>query len=398
MVDNKKTGFQNNQSKLDHLLDQWYKKTFGDNYKDSSSYNAFQTKINLASNDVVKALEAATMEDYLELVDEKSTDPISDQKFIIPSNKESLELVFYSSTNYFDISNPQKGITTGTLENGIRYQFARCNPNGAVKIIIGGNILGEEWKFKDYKDSKIIQNRGQFHGLIERKNMLISDIKRYLTIAKEMGFADAEIYLIKGHQEHVIQKTLCIDVFADVVKEINLNNVHYISEGVGPFILCEKQLNDGSVIYGEIKLVTNMRNKGKSARSEELSVERYNGQNKGTTIFVLNGNAFGKLNDNKEYHVTGQAEYLRTTKGNKPDKSPKGYDVFSLHITPNEINVIEGSGNLFPNDFTLQLERNREEIKNELLVQAICNVIKEKIKPKNIKNTNGTPTKGGKHL
>ena len=45
--------------------------------------------------------------------------------------------------------------------------------------------------------------------------------------------------------------------------------------------------------------------------------------------------------------MTGQAEYLRTTKGNKPDKSAKGFDVFSMYISPNEITVIEGSGNLF---------------------------------------------------
>ena len=67
---------------------------------------------------------------------------------------------------------------------------------------------------------------------------------------------------------------------------------------------------------------------------------------------LLNGNVFGKLNDNAEYHVTGQAEYLRTSKGNKPDKSAKGYDVFSIYISPSELTVIEGSGNLFSKDAT----------------------------------------------
>ena len=75
MEDNK--SFQNNQSKLDYLLDSWYKKTFGENYLESSSYNAFQTKINLATNDVVKALEDPTLDDYLELVDKKEHEPIS---------------------------------------------------------------------------------------------------------------------------------------------------------------------------------------------------------------------------------------------------------------------------------------------------------------------------------
>lgn len=387
MVDNNGAGFQNNQNKLDFLLDNWYKKTFGENYQENISYNAFQTKINLASNDIVKSLEDATLDDYLDLVDEKSSEPISTQTFIIPSNKDSLDLIFYCSTNYFDISNPQKGITTGTLESSIRDQFARCNPNSAVKIIIGGNNLGEEWRFKNYKDSKIIENRGQFHGLIERKNMLASDIKRYLAIADEMGFPDAEIYLIKGYQEHVISKNLCIDVFADIVKEINSPRVHYISEGVGPFIPCERHLDDGTVIHGEIKLLTNMRNKGKTANSESMSVERYNGQNKGTTTFVLNGNVFGKLNDNKEYHVTGQAEYLRTTKGNKPDKSAKGYDVFSLYISPNEITVIEGSGNLFSKDVALQLEKDYQEKKSHYLLSAIFDSIEKKLTAK--KNQRG---------
>lgn len=390
MVDsNNNQGFQNNQNKLDYLLDNWYKKTFGENYKENISYNAFQTKINLASNDIVKSLEDATMDDYLELVDDKLGEAISAQTFVIPPSRDSLDLIFYCSTNYFDISNPQKGITTGTLESSIRDQFARCNPNAAVKIIIGGNNLGEEWRFKNYKDSKIIDNRGQFHGLIERKNMLVSDIKRYLRIADEMGFSDAEIYLIKGYQEHVILKNLCIDVFADIEKELNSPRVHYISEGVGPFIPCEKQLADGTVVHNEIKLVTNMRNKGKTAKSEEMSVERFNGQNKGTTTFVLNGNVFGKLNDNAEYHVTGQAEYLRTTKGNKPDKSAKGYDVFSIYISPNELTVIEGAGNLFAKDATVQLEQDYQEKKSHRLLDAIFTAIDKKLTAKNRK-------KGGK--
>ena len=380
MVDNNNNkGFQNNQNKLDFLLDNWYKKTFGENYQESISYNAFQTKINLASNDVVKALEDATMDDYLELVDQKSSEPISVETFTIPADKDSLDLIFYCSTNYFDISNPQKGLTTGMLENSIRDQFAKCNPNAAVKIIIGGNNLGEEWRFKNYKDSKIIENRGQFHGLIERKNMLISDIKRYLTIADEMGFPDAEVYLIKGYQEHVINRNLCIDVFSDVVREMKSPRVHYISEGVGPFIPCERHLKDGTIIHSEIKLLTNMRNKGKTAKSEEMSVERYNGQNKGTTTFVLNGNVFGKLNDSREYHVTGQAEYLRTTKGNKPDKSAKGYDVFSIYISPNETTVIEGSGNLFSKKAAIQLEQDYQSKKSNQLLEAIFSLVEKKL-------------------
>ena len=380
MVDNANNGgFQNNQNKLDFLLDNWYKKTFGENYLESISYNAFQTKINLASNDVVKALEDPTMDDYLELVDEKLSEPISSETFVVSANKDSLDLIFYCSTNYFDISNPQKGITTGMLENSIRSQFLRCNPNASVKIIIGGDNIGEEWKFKNYKDSKIIENRGQFHGLIERKNMLISDIKRYLKIAEEMGFDDVEIYLIKGHQEHVIKKNLCIDIFSDIVKEVNSPKVHYISEGVGPFIPCEKHLEDGTIIHSEIKFLTNMRNKGKTAKSEEMSVERYNGRNKGTTTFVLNGNVFGKLNDNKEYHVTGQAEYLRTTKGNKPDKSAKGYDVFSLYISPNEITVVEGFGNLFSPNTELQLMNDYQNKKTHKLLDAIFDAVEKKI-------------------
>ena len=195
MVDSGKGGFQNNQSKLDFLLDNWYKKTFGDNYIENSSYNAFQTKINLATNDVVTALQDATLDDYLELVNEKAREPISSEVFKIPANRDSLDLIFYCSTNYFDLSNPQKGLGTNKLEESIKDQFARCNPNGSIKIIIGGNNLGEEWQFKDYKDSKIINNRGQFHGLLERKAMLVEDIKRYLKIADEMGFKDAEIYL-----------------------------------------------------------------------------------------------------------------------------------------------------------------------------------------------------------
>ena len=173
-----KPGYQNNQSKLDRLLDNWYKKTFGENYEESSSYSAFQTKINLARNDVVETLEDPTEEDYLELVDKKAREPISAEVFRVPADKESLDLIFYCSTNYFDLSNPQKGITNGSDLTNIRDQFARCNPNGAVKVIIGGNNLGEEWQFKHYKDSKIIDNRGQFHGLIERKERLIKDIKR----------------------------------------------------------------------------------------------------------------------------------------------------------------------------------------------------------------------------
>ena len=375
-------GYQNNQSKLDYLLDNWYKKTFGENYKESSSYSAFQTKINLARNDVVEALEDPTEEDYLQLVDKKAREPISAEVFKIPASKESLDLIFYCSTNYFDLSNPQKGITNGSDEVSIRDQFARCNPNGSVKVIIGGNNLGEEWQFKHYKDSKIIENRGQFHGLIERKERLIKDIKRYLSVAKEMGFPDVEIYLIKGYQEHVIKQKLCVDVFDDVVKELNLSNVHYISEGVSPYITCEREMEDGTIIHSDIKLLTNMRNKGQSAKSEASSVERYNGQNNGTTTFVLNGNVFGKLNHREEYHVTGQAEYLRTSKGNKPDRSPKGYDVFSVYLSRNETIVVEGAGNLFSKNVGAELALDYQEKKTDMLIDAIYLEVHKKLKTK----------------
>lgn len=388
MAENNKSGFQNNLNKLEFLLDNWYKKTFGENYTENSSYNAFQTKINLATNDIVTALEDATMDDYLELVSEKAREPISNEVFKIPSNRSSLDLIFYCSTNYFDLSNPQKGISTDRLDESIRNQFKRCNPNGSVKIIIGGNNLGEEWQFKDYKDSKIINNRGQFHGLLERKTMLVNDIKKYLQIADEMGFKDAEIYLIKGYQEHYINQKLCIDAFKDIVKELNDPRVHYISEGVNPYINCERYLDDGTVVHSEIKLLTNMRNKGKTAKSEENSVSRYNGLNKGTTTFVLNGNVFGKLNDTQEFHVTGQAEYLRTSKGNKPDKSAKGYDVFSIYISPNETIVVEGCGNLFPKNVELQLEKDYQNKKTEKLMDTIFDVIEKKVK-KNINKKGG---------
>lgn len=382
MEENKKGGFQNNQSKLDYLLDSWYKKTFGDNYKESSSYNAFQTKINLARNDVVTALEDPTEEDYFELVDKKAREPISAEVFTIPANKESLDLIFYCSTNYFDLSNPQKGITTGSDLDNIKDQFARCNPNGAIKVIIGGNNLGEEWQFKHYKDSKIIANRGQFHGLIERKERLVKDVKRYLEVAKEMGFPDTEIYLIKGYQEHIIKQKLGVDVFQEVVNEINSPKVHYIREGVSPYVTCIRETEDGNVIHSEIKLLTNMRNKGKSAKSEAMSVERYNGQNNGTTTFVLNGNVFGKLNHREEYHVTGQSEYLRTSKGNKPDRSPKGYDVFSVYISKNETIVVEGSGNLFSKDVAVQLANDYQEKKTDALLNAIFNEVGKKLRRK----------------
>ena len=90
-----KPGYQNNPNKLEHLLDNWYKKTFGENYEESSSYSAFQTKINLARNDVVEALEDPTEEDYLQLVDKKAREPISAQVFRVPASKESLDLIFY---------------------------------------------------------------------------------------------------------------------------------------------------------------------------------------------------------------------------------------------------------------------------------------------------------------
>ncbi|MBR3891619.1 MAG: hypothetical protein IKJ30_06095 [Bacilli bacterium] len=375
-----KPGYQNNATKLELLLDNWYKKTFGENYEESSSYSAFQTKINLARNDVVEALEDPTEEDYLQLVDKKAREPISAEVFTVPASKESLDLIFYCSTNYYDLSNPQKGITSGNDLANIRDQFARCNPNGAVKVIIGGNNLGEEWQFKHYKDSKIIDNRGQFHGLIERKERLIKDIKRYLSVAKEMGFPDVEIYLIKGYQEHIIKQKLCVDVFDDVVKELNLPNVHYIREGISPYVTCVRELEDGTVIHSDIKLLTNMRNKGKSAKSEASSVERYNGQNNGTTTFVLNGNVFGKLNHREEYHVTGQAEYLRTSKGNKPDRSPKGYDVFSVYLSRNETIVVEGAGNLFSNNVGAELALDYQEKKTDMLIDAIYTEVHKKLK------------------
>ena len=389
MEDLNKKAFLNNNHKIDLILDKWYEENF--QKKDIHKLESYKiSKVNLTTNDVVENLDTPLVEDYVNEVFEKKTKIVSNKTIKLTRNDQCLNIIFYCSTNYFDISNPQKGICSGKNED-ILQGLMSINPQGKTIVVFGGDLLGEEWPIKYLKNAKIENNKALYFGLNKRKARLINDIKKFFNYSEKLGL-DIDLYLMRGYQEHYIYKELGRDIFGEVTEELTdkftksgISKLHYLDDGVSLALNVVKK-NKNSTYNATIGLQTNMRNKGLTAKSEESASYNYNGTLPTTINFVCNGNFAGKLNDNT-YHVSGQSQFLRTTRGKKPQLAPKGYNIFTVYVEgENELTVQEGGANIFPINLAMQNEIYKADKKREYLLDACQKLFKERLNKLNLLN------------
>ncbi|MBE5745799.1 MAG: hypothetical protein E7359_00720 [Clostridiales bacterium] len=379
-----KKGPYTNAVKNNYILEKFYEENF--QKKDASILESFKvSKVNLATNEVVEGLETPLVEDYVQEVLSRKISVVSDNVVEIAKNQECLNLIFYCSANYFDMSNPQKGICSGKNEEIIA-NLSSVNPNGKTVVVFGGDLLGEEWQIKYLKNARIENNKALYFGLNKRKNRLIRDIKKFFSFSEKLGL-DIDIYLMRGHQEHFIIKELNRDIFEEVVLELQdkyvsngKTKLHYLSSGVSLALNVVKKNKNKPAYSATIGLQTNMKNKTLTARGEASASYSYNGSLPSNVCFVCNGNFAGKLGD-RTYHVSGQSQFIRTPKGKKPQLAPKGYNVFTVYVeNDNELTVQEGGANIFPKGLELQNEEYKENKKQEILLETCEKLIKDQLK------------------
>lgn len=382
-----KKGPLNNQIKIDLILDKWYEENF--QKKDPEKLENYKiSKVNLTTNDVVANLDTPLVEDYVKGVFNKKTNIVSDKVITLDKNQDCLNIVFYCSTNYFDQSNPQKGICSGKNEEIIS-NLASVNPKGKTIVIFGGDLLGEEWPIKYLRTARIENNKALYFGLNKRKARLINDIKKFFSYSDKLDL-DIDIYLMRGYQEHYIYKESGRDILGEVTEELSnkylrnkTSRLHYLDDGVSLALNIVKKKKNATY-NATIGLQTNMRNKSLTAKGEESASYNYNGTLPTTINFVCNGNFAGKLNDSS-YHVSGQSQFLRTTKGKKPQLAPKGYNVFTIYPEgENELTVQEGGANIFPVGLPLQKEIYKAEKKKDYLLQACDTLFKKQLDSLNL--------------
>lgn len=378
-----KKGPFTNPIKNNYILEKFYEENF--QKKDAELLENFKvSKVNLATNEVVENLDPALVDDYVSEVLNRKANIISDNTITLNKNEECLNLVFYCSTNYFDMSNPQKGICSGKNEE-ILSNLASVNKNGKTIVVFGGDLLGEEWQIKYLKNAKIENNKALYFGLNKRKARLIRDIKKFFTYSDRLGL-DIDLYLMRGYQEHFIVKELNRDVMEEVLLELsdkyvkdNKSRLHLLNGGVSLALNVVKKNANKSSYNATVGFQTNMKNKTLTAKGEASASYSYNGSIPSNVCFVCNGNFAGKLGD-RTYHVSGQSQYMRTPKGKKPQLAPKGYNVFTLYVEDNnEITVQEGGANIFPKGLEIQNEIYKENKKRKYLLEACDGLIKTQL-------------------
>lgn len=374
MGDYGKKGPFTNPIKENYILEKFYEENFLK--KDVAFLENFKvSKVNLAKNDVVENLDPASVDDYVSEVLKKKRDVVSDETIELNKDDECLNLIFYCSTNYFDIDNPQKGICSGKNEEILK-NLSEVNVNGKTAVIFGGNLLGEEWQLKYLKNARIENNKALYFGLNKRKYRLIRDIKKFFTISERLGL-NIDLYLMRGFQENFIIKELNRDIMEEVYCELknkfldeNGCKLHYLDGGSSLALNVVKKNKNRTNFTATIGLQTSMNNKSLTAKGED-SASRKNRTLPVDATFVCNGNYCGKLDD-FTYHVSGQSQYLRTSKNNTQSLAPKGYNVFTVYLeNDNELTIQEGGYNIYPQSLNIQKENYKEAKKTDLLFK-IC--------------------------
>lgn len=377
-----------NPKKSETLLEYWCKANLL-----QEDYQRWQKQlVNYATMEEVEKFIFAKKSDYVEQLLDKKTKQISDEEIVLDKDHKYLKIVFFSSAHYYDVGNHQ------VLNNRKVFQEKLATNNDSTKtvVIFAGDLLGTEWKMKDFRDAKFVENKDGsaeitdkqgkkvlYYGLNKRMQELERDVKYALK-------SGAEVYLMRGAEEHDIYKSIGRNILKEVYEraklkpdpEYDIGNLHYINEGASLKVNFARQKEDGSVVYGTIGLQTNNNDKAYTTQGSIRASEKSNGTLNADVRFVTNANAVG--NFGTVFYVSPQSKYLRTPKGKKPNEAPRDNDVFMLSMEePHNIEV--RVGDFIPDiKSALKIEAYKEQYKNKQLIEIAKKKIDQKLTNDNI--------------
>lgn len=375
-----------NPKKSETLLEYWCKENLL-----PADYKRWQKQlVNYATMEEVEKFVFANKADYIEQIIDKKTKQISDEEIVLDQNYKYLRMVFFSSAHYYDVGNPQM------LDNRKVFQekVAKKADNTKTVVVFAGDLLGTEWKMKNFRDAKFVENedgsarvddgKGNvvlYYGLNKRMQELERDVKYALK-------SGADVYLMRGAEEHDIYRSVGRNILKEVFERvqakcekdgIDKSRLHYINEGASLKVNFARKKDDGTVVYGTIGLQTNNTDKAFTTQGSIKASEKSNGQLNADIKFVANANAVGNFGN--AFYISPQSKYLRTPHGKKPTEAPRDNDVFVLSMEePHNIQV--RVGDFVPDiESALKIACHREQYKNRILLDIVnAKMEREKIR------------------
>lgn len=373
-----------NPAKKNELLSQWYEENFL-----SSDYKRWQKQlVNYATMDEVRKFVFANKPDWEQQILDKNVEKISQQEFTMDKDDKFLRLIFFNSTHYFDVDNYQMLNNRDLFKN----QLAINQQGVKTCVVFAGDLFGSEWKMQNFNNAKFSENKDgtrdivytsdegkvvYYYGLKKRMQQLETDI----WIALNSG---AEVYLMRGAEEHEIYQFTGRNILKEVYEKINARlgdnntippeNLHYINESASLVVNMTRHKPDGSMVCGTIGLQTNNTDKAYTAQGGVNSANKSNGSLNCDIRFVSNANTVGNFSGT--YYVSPQCVYYRTPHKKNPRHAPHDNNVFLLSLErPHQFDVSVGER---VNNPTANLEyaEYKEKYKNNVLYDIAVEKLK----------------------
>lgn len=369
----------NNISKIDYLLDVWYKETFD---------SEFIGKLNLDKNKFVESTKPGTFADYLQHIQQKNFTRISDHIITLSPEQKALQLVFWYNTGCLDSSNFQNGVLENSDYNKtLKQDIDRFKKeDGKVIVVMPGNLIGKEWRFKNLKDafSKMSIEWGEegikkelhriFYGIKKRRQRVINDIKFALRCGAE------EVLIMKGPEEFAVLKETGYDIMEDIVKAVGDSRLKYLTDGTEVKVNFVKENGKGKKPYvNTIRLVhTNTSKSANPAIMEQGGTHLKT--NRADVTFLCGGNYTAALKNENQFFPSGQLTYQNTQKGKKPEFMFNDGNIYQIYPEGNhELTVVKGGQNLYEPNLPLYQAIFNQKQKIKVLGKITEEKIEEKI-------------------
>lgn len=374
-----------NQSpnKAAEVIDKFIKES-GEDYTGDLRNN-----VNWSTGEEVKNLKKPTSQDYFDEINNRTTNPVSDEVIYIDKNQQSLNLIFRNSLNIRDMGNPLFGEQDKSNKENLRKNIELAKPQeNKVCVIYGGDLLGNEWELKRLNNAKIVtqqnlktvgtinldefdENLDKNNNQLVKKALFFALGEKVKVLKRDIRFVlsqGVDVYLMNGAEEEKINKYFKIDVLKTIMKDINSDRLHII-EGVNTIINVAKE-QDGKYLYSTIGILTNNSlSKARQGKQTVSGVKMNSGENNADVVFVTNTNVAGKKGKNV-YYVSGESTYMNIAQKKSPVMAPKFYNTFSLNMNDShDFIVIEGHN--FPTANNLEMKLYTELKKQELIKQQI---------------------------
>lgn len=381
-----------NAKKNDQLLSFWCKENLL-----PADYKRWQKQlVNYATVDEVEKFVFANKADYDTQLLDKKTKQISEQEITLDKDHKYLKLVFFSSAHYYDMGNPQMKGNRGVF----REKLKTNREDVKTVVIFGGDLFGTEWKMKNFRNAKFIENEDGTTSL-EMENEKGNKVlyyglnKRMKELEKDIIYAlksGADVYLMRGAEEHDIYKSIGRNILKEVYERmqesvekfgIDKSALHYIDEGASLCVNVAREKENGEVVYGTIGLQTNNTDKAYTAQGSIRASDKSNGGLNCDIRFVTNANVAGNFGSNS-FYVSPQCQYLRTPQGKKPTLAPRDNDVFMLSMEEAH-NISVRVGDFVPDiESTIMIDEYKEQYKNKVLLDIAQKKIMQKLTNANV--------------